>query len=119
MAKKIKDKVQILEEENFKLKKIIKDKDAIIKQLKKEKKQLNDKSVETDDWLIDVTNGVPLSEVLSYVNNGGKLKIKQDRCPKCKDSTVEKLIFSKFYLVTCGKCGYRNKVDESKKTEKN
>lgn len=117
MPRKSKDRVEILEEENSKLKKVIKDKDAVIRQLKKEKKQLNDKSVETDDWLIDVTNGIPLSEILSYVNSGGKLKIKQDRCPSCKDDTVEKLIFPKFYMVVCSKCGYRKKVDEEKEIE--
>lgn len=115
MARKVKDRVEILEEKISKLEKLIKDKNNQIRQFKKEIKQLKEKSSETDSWLIDVTNGVPLSEILSQINGDGKLKIELDKCPICKHDNINKLIFSKFHIIDCSNCGYRNKVNEEEK----
>lgn len=115
MAKKNKNEIEALEEKIFKLEKLIKEKNNKIRQFKKEIKQLKEKSSETDSWLIDVTNGIPLSEVLSQINENGKLKIELDKCPICKHENINKLIFSKFHIIDCSNCGYRKKINEEEK----
>lgn len=111
MAKKVKDRVEVLEKENSKLKKVIREKDKTIKQLKSESKTAEDSFRITESYLKEITKGKPLSEILDIVGKNLPLQDIDYPCPKCNSRDMKKILFTGFYIVSC-ECGYRKRVDE-------
>jgi len=118
MAKKGKDRVEILEEENSKLKKAIRRKDRTIRQLKSEVQTAHQAFRQTETYLKEITNDRPLSEILKTVESGKPLSKIRKPCPKCGSGSMNKIIFTGFHVISC-KCGYRNRVDEEQEISKN
>lgn len=118
------DRETVLENENEKLKKIIRDKDKVIsqkdrtiKQLKSEAKQAMDNFVGTEHYLREVTDGKPLSEVINTVKNGKPLSKEGEPCPKCGSKDVTILIYIGFHIKSCT-CGYRKRINEEQEINK-
>ncbi len=118
MAKKPKDRIEVLEEQVQNLKKIIRNKDKTIKQLKSEINTAQSAWNKTEIYLKDVTNGKPLSEVLKNVESGKPLSLKEQPCPKCNYGDLKRILYTGFYIVTCS-CGYRARVNEEQQLRKN
>jgi len=118
MNKKGKDRVEILEEENSKLKKAIRRKDRTIRQLKSEVQTAHQAFRQTETYLKEITNDRPLSEILKTVESGKPLSKIRKSCPKCGSEGMNKIIFTGFHVISC-KCGYRNRVDEEQEISKN
>jgi len=117
MAKKQKDKLEVLEDENSRLKKAIRRKDRTIKQLKSEVSTAQEAFRQTETYLKEITNDRPLSEILKNVESGKPLSKISDPCPKCGSANMKKIIFTGFHVISC-KCGYRNRVDEEREIKK-
>lgn len=66
----------------------------------------------TEDYLEEVTEGKPLSEILETARNNGKLKVGNGPCFACSRETVKKLVYSGFHINICESCGHRERVDE-------
>lgn len=117
MAKKPKDRVEALEEEIQSLKKIIRNRDKTIRQLKSEIDTTHSAWSKTEFFLKEVTSGKPLSEVLENVESGRPLSLEQDSCPKCNLKFLKKMLYTGFHIVACS-CGYRAKVNEEQQLRK-
>jgi len=111
MSKKPKDRVEILEEQVKKLRKVIREKDKTIRQLKSNSTTFEAAWRKTEIYLKEITNGKPLSEVLRTVEAGKPLTNITDPCPDCGQHDMKKILFTGFHIITC-ECGYRKKVDE-------
>lgn len=117
MAKKEKDRVEVLEEQVRKLKQTVRNRDKTIRQLKSQVKSVETAWHTTEIYLKEVTNGKPLSEVLKTVDAGRPLSKLNEPCPKCASRDLKKIIFSKFHIIVCD-CGYRKQVDEEQEVRK-
>lgn len=117
MGKKPKDRTDILEDENSKLKKTIRRRDKTIRQLRSDAKTAEEAFRRTETYLKEVTDGKPLSEILRTVESNKPLSPIKKSCPKCNSRDMKKIIFTGFYVISC-KCGYRNRVDEKQEIEK-
>ena len=119
MARKSKDKLEILEEENAKLKKAMRRKDRTIRQLKSEVQTAQEAFRQTETYLKEITNDRPLSEILKNVEAGKPLSPVTDmQCPKCGSTALNRIVFTGCHIISC-KCGYRNRVDEQEEVRKN
>jgi len=118
MSKKEKDKTEILEKENAKLKKVLRGKERTIRQLKSEARTAEEAFRVTETYLKEITDDRPLSEILRTVEAGKPLSKVSDPCPKCNSINMKKIIFTGFHIISCH-CGYRNRVDEERKDKEN
>lgn len=117
MAKREKDRVEVLEEQVRKLKQTIRNRDKTIRQLKSQVKSVESAWHTTEIYLKEITNGKPLSEVIKTVEAGRPLSKLNELCPKCNSRDLVKILFNKFHIITCD-CGYRKKVDEEREVGK-
>jgi predicted RNase H-like nuclease (RuvC/YqgF family) len=118
MARKAKGKIEVLEDENLKLKKAIRSKDKTIRQLKSEVETAKEAFRQTETYLKEITNDRPLSEIIKTVVEGKPLKKIKNTCPKCGSEEMKKIIYTGFHVISC-KCGYRNRVDEEQEINTN
>ena len=92
---------------------IIKDR-AKIRNLSSENRTLKKAWYGTEDYLHEVTDGKPLSEVIKAAKDGSRLKKGHGPCPKCGVENLTKLLYSGFHIVICENngCGYRERINE-------
>lgn len=117
--KRFKDRESILEEENEKLKKTIKDKDRVIRQKNRTIKQLKgevrtavDAFLDTQEHYSEISDSKTLSQAISEAKDGKAKKPRNEQCSKCSSHDVTKMKFTGFHINTCNKCGYKSRVDE-------
>lgn len=119
MSKKARGKENSFEEQIKKLKRVLREKDRTIKQLKSEISTLELAWQETTKYLQEATGDKPLSKIMSIIDKGAKLPKNNDPCPKCNSKDLKVIIFPKFHIISCEACGYRDRIDEEKQIEKN
>lgn len=94
-----------------------------IKRLKSENGTLMDAWEITEEYLCAVSEGKTREEIFNEIATKTNLNKIKKKCPapKCGENIMNKKQFDGFYIISCSRCGYRNKVNEkrSSKIEKN
>jgi hypothetical protein len=101
MKTKRKDRIKELEDQVYKLNKVIKSKDKIIDNLQS---RINSTKIRNKD-----------ADILKIEKNDKISPIKDNKCPKCSGET-KKISGNGFSIITC-KCGYRARISEKKTIE--
>lgn len=102
-----------LKEDNKRLKQRVRKLEKEIKKYKSNAKTVESVWQETENYLMEVTKGVSLEEILKTIRDGKPLDGRKVRrkCTICGLNTMKKIQFDKFYVAICN-CGHREKVDE-------
>lgn len=85
-----------------------------IRELTKEKNTLQRAWNGAEDYLEDVTDSKPLSELIETSKDSSRLRKTDKTCPRCEEETIKKLLFTTFHIILCenNKCEYRERKNE-------
>ena len=112
-----KDSNSIAREKNEKLLEIIRRLEKNNRKIKSQYKTMEDAWHKTEEKYKEAVKDIPLQEIVEHVQSGKQLTLKnrssKRQCSKCKSGELKKTQFDGFHVVVCGKCGYRNRVDDN------
>ncbi len=106
-----------LREKNIKLRNKIRTLERKNNELSSQVGTLKKTWYKTEDYLREITDGIPLKEILKNVEDKTPLQKINDKCPKCYQKKLKRIIFKDFYVISCYNCEYRDRIDEIISTE--
>jgi len=99
----------------YSLRRIIKKLKQENKRLRSENKTLEDAWSKTESYLIAISKNKTIKEIFDELDSKTFIRTIKMKCGKCDNKTMNKRQFNKYYLVYCGRCGYRNRVNDTGK----
>lgn len=84
------------------------------KRLRSENRTLQNAWQETEEYLVAISEEKDIDQIFDEIDTKTELRKVRQPCPnpKCSSKTMNKRKFDGYSIVSCKKCGYRNRVDE-------
>lgn len=90
------------------------------KKLRSENRTLKNAWQKTEEYLVAISDNKKIETIFNEIDTKTNLRKIKQKCPNsdCSNNTLNRRKFDGYSVVSCVKCGYRNRVDErgSKKT---
>lgn len=85
-----------------------------IKKLRSHNRTLQDAWHKTEDYLIAVSENKSIKEIFDEIDTKTSLRKIKKKCPnsKCGNNTLNKRNYGEYHIISCSRCGYRNRVNE-------
>lgn len=89
------------------------------KKLKSQNKTLNNAWQKTEEYLVAISDKKDIDEIFEEIDTKTNLRKIRKKCPdsKCGGKTMNKRKYDGYYILSCTKCGYRNKVNEKRSSQ--
>ena len=107
-----KDSIEQAIDKNDKLFNMIDRLEKTVKKLKSECKTLKRAWENTEKKHEEIVKGITLQEILDHIQSGTPLSTTKESCKMCGEKTLNSIKCSDFYIVICGNCGHREKINE-------
>ena len=84
------------------------------KKLKSENKTLQDAWHKTEEYLVAISEGKTIGKIFEEIDTQTNLRKIKKSCPnsKCGGKTLNKRQYEGYHVLSCMRCGYRNRVNE-------
>jgi Zn ribbon nucleic-acid-binding protein len=84
------------------------------KKLRSENRTLKNAWQKTEEYLVAISEEKDIDEIFNEIDTKTNLRKIRKSCPNsgCSSKTMNKRKFDGYSIVSCVKCGYRNRVDE-------
>lgn len=89
------------------------------KKLKSYNRTLKDAWQKTEDYLVAISEDKDIDEIFEEIDSKTELRKMKKSCPnsKCRNRTLNKRKFDGYHIISCLKCGYRNRVNEGRSSQ--